>query len=448
VRVALISDAHLFQTFIDTYDSVKDFERALDEIGTANPDLLFLGGDIFDYMKTETVYLRHYEGEHHMIKIREIIERFEKPVYAIKGNHDKEEILSGLEQTVSNFRHIKNGIKKFSDFTACFIDSFYETGGYSPNITENMQIALDRILSKVDKLSDRPILLCHETFAPYENSVPSSIIAFIKKSFSFVLNGHMHLWARGNYNSSKIVCLPSLLPSRVVKGKYYSERYKWLSRNSNFERSQLSSPFGYVTFDTDKEDPYFHPFNPSKRILDVFLEVTGLSLEETRKRLKMILSEIDSREEKFELIVLPEISGELEFSPLYLESVKDEFPELCVESIRHQRTVLKTSVFPQTLSFPTLSVEQLCERLMNDIPNLAQELERNGVEIGERVISMILKELIQNDLLQKAASLSQTKMRLRTILLPVSDVIISKALKHEKPENFEDYLTSLLKMVR
>ena len=54
-------------------------------------------------MKTETIYLRHYEGEGHMVKIREIFRIFGKPMYAIRGNHDKDEILKGLEQYSQKF---------------------------------------------------------------------------------------------------------------------------------------------------------------------------------------------------------------------------------------------------------------------------------------------------------------------------------------------------------
>jgi predicted MPP superfamily phosphohydrolase len=53
VKIAVISDAHLFQTFTDNYDSVKDFERAIREIESkVSPDMLFLAGDMFDYKKT------------------------------------------------------------------------------------------------------------------------------------------------------------------------------------------------------------------------------------------------------------------------------------------------------------------------------------------------------------------------------------------------------------
>ncbi len=62
--------------------------------------MLFLAGDMFDYKKTESLYVRHYEGEAQMIRVREILEQFGKPVYVTRGNHDKEEILKGLEQTV------------------------------------------------------------------------------------------------------------------------------------------------------------------------------------------------------------------------------------------------------------------------------------------------------------------------------------------------------------
>ena len=93
LKLAVISDGHLFQTFVERYDSLIDFEKVLNEIGKNEPDALVLAGDFFDCKKTLRTYVRHYEGEGCMIKIRESLQDFNKPIYAIRGNHEKEEML-------------------------------------------------------------------------------------------------------------------------------------------------------------------------------------------------------------------------------------------------------------------------------------------------------------------------------------------------------------------
>ena len=126
MKLAFISDAHMFQTFIEKYDPVVDFERALKSIVKHEPDVLFMAGDMFDYRKTPTTYVRHYEGEGLMIKIRKLLKEFNKPVYALRGNHEKEEVLTGLQQTVPNFHYTRNDWASFDDCAVYLMDSHYK----------------------------------------------------------------------------------------------------------------------------------------------------------------------------------------------------------------------------------------------------------------------------------------------------------------------------------
>ncbi len=81
-KFVIISDAHLFQTFVEKYNSVSDFELVIRQIkNEIRPDVLLMAGDMFDYKKEPTVYLRHYEGEDLMIRIRKILKGFGKPVF-------------------------------------------------------------------------------------------------------------------------------------------------------------------------------------------------------------------------------------------------------------------------------------------------------------------------------------------------------------------------------
>jgi len=448
VKIAVVSDAHLFQTFAENYDSVEDFDRAIEEIRTKiAPDVLFLAGDMFDCKKTETMYVRHYEGESHMMKIRKIIEKFEKPVYAIRGNHDREEILAGLEQTVENFHYVKNGAEDFGDFSVCFMDSFYETGGYTDDVLQAVEAFLKEATSKMKGWKNTSVLLCHETFAPYRNAMPDGIVKYLGRNFDLVLDGHMHLWDSKVYDSHSTICLPSLLPSKIAKGKYSMERYEWASQDPDFKTETIDSPFGYVVLDTESRKAEFHEFTPSKRIVEVSLDITDLSLEEARKRLRAIFVEIDKRNDKKDLIILPQLKGEISFFPLYVENVKEDFPELHVESIRYEETVLKATLRPQVVSAPTLSVEQLYEKMKNEIPNLIEEIKRKGVGIDEGVLSTILKELLDGELIDRSLSVQQTRARLQMILTPTIEAI-SKVAKQERPATFEDNLVNFLKMVK
>jgi len=448
MKIAVISDAHLFQTFADNYDSVRDFERAIEEIRTRiSPDMLFLAGDMFDYKKTETIYVRHYEGESHMIKIREIVRKFGKPVYAIRGNHDKEEILTGLEQTVENFHYVKNEAQSFGDFSVCFMDSFYETGGYTTDVVQVVENFLKEVIAKMKRWKNTLVLLCHETFAPYKNAMPDSIIKFLKKNFDLVLAGHMHLWDSKAYDSDGMICLPSLLPSKIIKGKYSTGRYEWASKDSGFKMEMIDSPFGYAVLDTESKKAEFYEFTPSKKIVEVSLDITDLSLEEARKRLRTIFTEIDGRDDRKDLIILPQLKGEISFFPLYVENVKEDFPELYIDSIRYEETILKSILRPQVVSAPTLTVEQLHEKMKNEIPNLIEEIKRKGVGIDESALSAILKQLLDEELIDKSLSVQQIRIRLQMILTPIIEAI-SKVTKQERPATFEDNLANFLKMVK
>ena len=59
-------------------------------------------------------------------------------------------------------------------------------------------------------------------------------------------------------------------------------------------------------------------------------------MEEARARLRRMYSELGKREDKKELIILPVLSGEIVFSRLYLDNIKEEFQDLHIDSIRDE----------------------------------------------------------------------------------------------------------------
>lgn len=56
LKLAVVSDGHLFQTFIEKYDSIVDFEKVLNEIAKNKPDVLLFAGDFFDARKSLSMH--------------------------------------------------------------------------------------------------------------------------------------------------------------------------------------------------------------------------------------------------------------------------------------------------------------------------------------------------------------------------------------------------------
>ncbi len=342
---------------------------------------------------------------------------------------------------------MRNGTKNFGEFSVCFMDSFYETGGYGTDSLNAMWDFLKDAVGKMKRWEGTSILLCHETFAPYDNAIPEDVVQFLKKNFDLILNGHMHLWNHRTYDSDSVICLPSLLPSKIVKGKYSMERYQWTGRDTQFGFEDLGTPFGYVVVDSQSQKVELHEFAPSKKIVEINLEADDLSLEETRRRLKTILAEIEKREDKDSLIVLPEVTGSISFSPLYLGDVKNDFPKLHVESLRYDRAVLRTGFQAKVVSAPTLTVEQLHDKIKREIPGLLEILRAKGIETDAESLRKIIDSFFTEELIERSLTLPQIRLKLQMILSPVIDVLI-ETRKQEKPSNFEQNLENLLKMVR
>ena len=68
------------------------------EIRKHKPGLLLIAGDIFDYRKTLRTYVRRYEGEGYTMEIRKLLQDFDKPIYAVRENHERD-----LENHVGNY---------------------------------------------------------------------------------------------------------------------------------------------------------------------------------------------------------------------------------------------------------------------------------------------------------------------------------------------------------
>lgn len=444
MKIAIIADGHLFQTFMKNYDPVQDFDRVLNELkDQINPDVLLVAGDMFDYKKTQTAYLRHYEGEALMITIRNVLKRFGLPIYAIRGNHEKGEVLRGLDQTVDNFHYVKNEWKKFGGVSTYFMDTHYESGGLYD--ADSVAQILKKVLSleKKSKTSETRILLSHETFAPFENSLPKQIIKNAKQVFGWIINGHMHFWSSSSYGLKDVVTLPSILPSRIILGKYWIERYSWESKKERFDSVKRKSPFGYVSLDTDEEEIEFHPFNPSKSIIEISVETSDLTLTETRERFNEILEEIKTRDDRNSLIILPEIYGDVNFIPSFVEEVFKDYFELSIEGLRSKAVFKIKTPSGKTVSAPLLTPELLLEELQKIIPKIREEIvEELQFQIDDKSLRKILNGIFEDQVLEKMPL--RTTTRIENLL----GEIFSRMKNVEKPEAFEDDLKSIIKRVK
>jgi len=445
MKIAVIADGHLFQTFVDIYNSLIDFEKILDEIGENEPDVLVVAGDFFDSKKTLRTYVRHYEGEAYMINIRKLLQDFNKPIYAIRGNHEKEEILIGLDQTVKNFHYTADKWIEIADCAFYFMNTRYETGWYS--IDALKQISKNLSSESKQDINKKTLLICHETLAQVKDAVPEKIVKSLKESFHWILNGHMHYFDKKIYGLRNVVSLPSLLPSRLAIGKYWNEQYDWRSKSEEATFKKRDSPFGYVTLDTDNDELELHRFNPSKKIVEIRLDVTDLNLQTTRERLRSLLHSIDSRSDKKDLIIMPEVYGYITFSTYFLKDVLREYPDLWIDTIRSDKSQLKSvTVAGRAVAPPILTVERLMEEIENLSSIISAKISAKvPIEIGEKIIKVLIQSLLKPEFVQNPPD--RLNLRLNALFDETLRVLVQNAVIKE-PEGFRDNLSELIGKVR
>jgi len=437
VKLAIISDAHLFQSFMKNYDPIHDLNRVLQKIKEADPEVLLIAGDMFDYKKTTSSYLRHYEGEGMMLKVRDVLSEFGIPIYAIRGNHEKEEVLKGLNQTVENFSYIKNDWVKLGNASIYFMDTHYEGELYEPNAVSQILKQLTSTRRKGNRL-----LICHETFDPFPNSLPKEAIKKVRKVFNWIINGHMHFWNKTAYNLKNVVTLPSLLPSRLRLGTYWIERYVW-EKSEKPGLKKRESPFGYAILDTENEMIAFQSFMPSRKIIEISIDVTDLSLKEVFDRFAEILDEINNREDKGSLIILPEIQGFANFVTTFVSEVFKDYPELSIEELRNASTPQIITSSGKVISAPLLDPERLFEEIEKELITIASGLEdETRIELSVEILKKVLNGMRESGLLEKMPP--RITSRLENLLVEV----IAQFQKVEKPETFESDLKSMIKRVK
>lgn len=441
MRFAIVSDAHLFQSLMKNYDPLYDFRTVLQIVKERDsPDVLLVAGDMFDCKKTVTTYLRHYEGEGLMIRVRDILREVGIPSYAIRGNHEKEEVLKGLSQTVKEFRYIRNDWVKLGDVSIYLMDTHFQGELYEPNAVSEI---IKQITPSATEVGGKKILLSHETFAPFANSLPKEAIAEARKIFDWIVNGHMHMWNPKAYGISNVTTLPSLLPSRLRLGRYWVERYKWETGNTKPELEERESPFGYATLDTEYDSVQLHSFMPSKRIVEISLDVTECSLKDVLNRFRVILEEINQRDDRDTLTILPEIHGPANFVTAFVSEVFKEYAQLNIEDLRNVTKPQIVTISGKVISAPLLDPERLFEEIESELVMMKNELEdETRIELGVEMLKKVLIGLRESELLEKLPP------RIMTRLENLLNEVIVCFQNVEKPETFEDDMKNIIKRVK
>lgn len=436
----VLSDAHLFQTYLEWYDSVADFERAIRICVDEGVEAYVLAGDIFDYKTTNTTYLRHYQGEQHLVRLRELFRSVETPIYALRGNHEKQIVLESLKQTVENF-HYEAGHHwiTIGDREFLLLDTHYRTEGYRDEV-------IDVFAEIAEEAEDRadPVLVMHETLGGLDTGLPEITVDAVSNSFELVLNGHMHQLERSVNGFGNVMNLPSLLPSRVVRGRYWTELYRRTDGETTHERQE--SPFAYVSVNDGDDTPEVHRFEPSRTVVEVTLDLSGLSVGEARTRFREVLKQINRRDDRDDLLVYPEVRGEIRFSPILLDDVPDEFADLFVTDIKDDAAEKVSPELEGTETAASIvSGEDLQEAVLDAVPKIVEQLSEDGVETDRTSVTRVVEHVTGEDTdIFEGSNPPPVIDGLRRFVEENTDAVDVEEL----PENFETHLTTVAEEVK
>jgi predicted MPP superfamily phosphohydrolase len=446
-RFVIISDAHLLQSYMGAYDAIADFKNALDQALRLSPDFIIIAGDMFDRKKTEASDVRHPEGEEAMMKIREIFENLKIPIYAIRGNHEDERILKGLQQTVSNFNYGADKLERIGNTFVYFMNTRYEAEFYDEKLLET---DINNILEEANKKwkDQKPrysLLVCHEWITSEEGTYPKELLTKLLNRFTWVINGHMHFYAKGYLNCKNLICLPSLLPSRLRIGEYWTEHYFWDAKSDNHVCKERGSPFGFVELKIG-EAPIFHRFDPSVQIINLEIDVTGLDLQKVRTRLKQVLDEINKRADRGKLIILPSITGSCSFPASLLEDICKTYETLNIQKLVDMTGKISPFAPKVAVKRPLLTVEQLKEEILRNYPEMIRALKKVGLSVSVTDIRDICKALNENPfVLQKSSG--PVHQYISNILETMAKELENKKILKDLPTDFIPFLTEQCRKV-
>jgi len=447
-KFVIISDGHLLQSYMGSYNAVQDFKNVLDQILKLSPEFIIMAGDMFDKKKTETSDVRHPEGEEVMMKIRKIFENIKIPIYAIRGNHEDERILQGLQQTVPNFHFAGDKWERLGNTEVCFMNTRYEAGFYDEKLLET---DINNLLDDANKRwkGRKPrhsILVCHEWITGEEGTYPKEILAKLLDKFVWVINGHMHFYAKGHLDCKNLICLPSLLPSRLRLGKYWTEFYSWEAKSEDYVCKEKASPFGFVELKIG-EEPVFHRFDPSVQIINLEIDVTGLDLQKVRARLKHVIDDIDKRPDRDKLIILPSITGACSFSASLLEDICRAYETLNIQKLVDMTGKISPFAPKVTVKRPLLTVDQLKEEILRNYPELIKALKKAGISTSVTDVREICKTLNENPYIFQKSS-GPVHQHITNLLETITKELENKQIVKDLPTDFIPFLSEQCRKVK
>ena len=410
---------HLFQAPAVGYDPLPDFKKACELMIKLRPDILVFAGDMFDYKRSFSSFVRWFEGEGRMISVRPLLEKLGVNIYAIRGNHEREEIVKGIAQTVSNFKYAGDSHLEENGTKLWFLNTRYEKG------SAEAEKAIERVCQEARKSGGVKILVTHESMGGGADSLSDDTIRLASETFDFVFNGHCHIWKKLG-QTGNVYLLPALLPSGLRLGSYWIERYSWEADKETFQKECRSSPFGLVLLETDRETVEFVPLEPSRRIVEVSVGADGLSPAEVKRRFDEVLGQLKNA------VVFPELHGAATFPPEVIGRYLGEKGDWVGE--------LKSEVRFASVSGGEIALPQVVD-LGELIREHAQKLTEKSRCFEAKDVSTAFLNLLEDGRL--ANPRSSPADRLRDVLGP-----LLQHIHGSRPKFFERDLQELLSFVR
>jgi predicted phosphodiesterase len=297
-KICVVSDAHLLYQaeWIEDEKILRDeakevldnFERAVKKVAEESPVAVILVGDIFDTKAVSGQRVAYREAEKYMLRIRQILnelaDRTGCKIYALRGNHDSEPVLRGLESVMNgNFLYAKNQTIKIGEMRIALMDTHYLTGTYEISATD--------VPDKAD------FLFIHESVPIlHVLSPPAETFVEICKKFKKVFNGHMHFYSEKVLGIPNFYLLPAFIPSREIKNSWM---LKFRYANEKVETEKHESPFGYLVL--KEKDFEFKRYNPLQIIVRV--ELIGKDANDFIQGIQQVYDLLAGREDKQKLRV-------------------------------------------------------------------------------------------------------------------------------------------------
>jgi len=187
----------------------------------------------------------------------------------------------------------------------------------------------------------------------------------------------------------------------------------------------------------------FRQYNPSKKIVEVSVETTNLSLGEVIKRFKFVLEEIEKRDDKESLIILPEIHGEASFITSFVNDALKDYTDLNIEELRINTETKILTVSGKVITPPLLTPEQVYEDVEKELSDISKKLAAElQIEVVADTLKRIFRKIRDGELIEKMPP--RTTTRLESLL----EVVIEELTDVDKPKMFEENLKNLIKRVK